>query len=160
MSQAVRSPEDQALEDAAKRIKEAMDLHAIASDHGWAVCHLADGKPMDHTAYPTWQAAVKAARWDRDNFMYLEIQPDGMPLQEAIAVLKFARFVHSQGWRIPDPTFNMPPGMPAQRRDRALMARQLVSGKPLVPEGYALSNLPAERPQPVRRQFRKVSKRG
>lgn len=143
--QDVKSPEDQALEEAAKRLKDEMDLHAIAKSRGWVAFHLADGKPADHVVYERRQDAVKHMRWDRDNFLYLEIQPDGMPLKEGIAVLTWARFVHKMGWRIPDPEFDMPPGMPRTRRDRRLMARQLVSGKPLVPEGFALSNLPSER---------------
>lgn len=143
--QAVKSPEDQALEDAAKRVKDEVDMHAVLGKRGWAAFALADGRPADHVAYERRQDAVRHMRWDRDDYLYLEIQPDGMPLREAVAVLKYARLVHAMGWRIPGPEFDMPPGMPAQPRDRLLMARQLASGCPLVPEGFALSNLPAER---------------
>jgi hypothetical protein len=150
--------------DAAKRIKDEADMHALAGAHGYFVVALADGRPLDHTAYETWADAVRAAKHDRDRHLFLEIQPDGMPsAREAEAVLQWARFCHDQGWRIPSPDWDGGPlasSMPHQPRDRHLMARQLVAGKPLLPEGFAMSNLPSERPQPVRRQFRKVRKHG
>jgi len=162
--QAVKSPEDQALEDAARRVKAEADMHALAGARGWFVVALADGRPLDHTAYETWGDAVRAARWDRDRYLFLEIQPGGMPeAREAEAVLKWGRFCHDQGYRIPSPDWDAGPlasSMPLRPADRRLMARQLASGRALLPEGLAMSNLPSERPQPVRRQFRKVPKRG
>lgn len=127
------------------RIKDEMDMHAVLKQTGhWVAFHLADGKPLDHAAYPTWNDAVKAAKWDRDNMMYLEVQPDGMPYREAAAVLKFARFIHDQGHRIPDPDWadyeaSVMPRMP---HDRLLAARQLATGKPLYPDHVSYGNLP------------------
>jgi hypothetical protein len=143
----VQAPPDPQLADAAKRVKDEMDLHAVAGDRGWAVFALADGKPLDHTAYDSWKAAVKAAKWDRDRYFFLEVQPDGMPEREAVAVIRYARLCHDLGGRVPPPddVHLFPPGMPLQPLDRLRMARQLASGKPLVPAGFAMSNHPAER---------------
>lgn len=154
---------DPELLDAGKRISDEMTMHALAGSYGWAVFALADGRPLDHTAYETWAHAVKAAKLDRDRYIFLEIQPGGMEPREGQAALTYARALHAAGFRIPSPDWEAGPlasSMPHQPRDRRLMARQLISGKPLLPEGFAMSNLPSERPQPVRRQFRKVSKRG
>ena len=74
-----------------------MDMHAIAGASGYVAFALADGRALDHTAYPEWSDAVKAAKWDRDNYMFIEIQPDGMPYAEADAVLKYARLIHQLG---------------------------------------------------------------
>lgn len=140
---------DPSLLDAAKRIKDEMDLHALAGVSGWAVFALADGRPLDHTAYESWRAAVKGAKWDRDNYLFLEIQPDGMPsVREAQAVLQYARLIHKLGYRIPSPDWDAGPlasSMPHNPRDRAVMGRQLATGRPLVPQGFAMSNLPSER---------------
>jgi hypothetical protein len=129
--------------DEAKRIADEMSMHAVAGSRGWAVFALSDGSPLDHTAYPTWNRAVKAAKWDRDNYMFAEIPPDGMPPSHAQAILKYARFMHSQGWRIPNPDWEhgQATSMPYQPWDRARMAKQLVSGKPLDVRGY--SNVPS-----------------
>jgi hypothetical protein len=132
--------------DDAKRVADEMTLHAVAGSHGFAVFRLSDGRPMDHTAYDSWSAAVKGAKWDRDNYMYLEIQPDGMTLREGQAVLDYARIVSKMGFRIPSPDWadHQAMSMPYQKRDRMKMARQLASGKPLYPEGWVASNLPSE----------------
>lgn len=126
------------------RVKDTMDLHAVAKAKGWAVFALADGTPLDNTPYPTWNDAVKAAKWDRDNYMYLEIQPDGMPYREANAVLTYARIVHKMGHRIPDPDWvdYEASVMPRTPHDRKRAASQLVSGKPLIPDGIPYGNLP------------------
>jgi hypothetical protein len=131
--------------DAGNRIKYAMDLHAVAGSYGWASFKLEDGS-SDNTAYDSWSAAVKAKNWDRDNYMYLEIQPGGMAsVEEAKAVLNYARVIHNLGHRIPSPDWEhyQAMSMPTQSWDRARMAKQLASGKPLDPNGY--SNLPSER---------------
>lgn len=129
--------------DDVRRVKDEMDMHAVAGARGWVAFHLADGRPLDHTAYPVRILAVKAAKWDRDNYMYAEIQPDGMPYREASAVLKYARSLHEAGWRIPDPEFDYDASMPRTAADRKRMARQLVSGKPLSPQ-HITTNLPSE----------------
>lgn len=133
--------------DAAKRIKYEMDLHAVAGSGGcWLAFKLNDGSSPDHTAYESWSEAVAAQKWDRDNYMYLEIPPDGMPdINDAKACLTYARTVHSLGHRIPSPDWEhyQAMSMPYAPWDRARMAKQLASGKPLDERGY--SNLPAER---------------
>lgn len=131
--------------DAASRIKYDMDMHAVAGSRGWAAFSLEDGS-SDHTAYDTWSDAVRIKNWDRDNYMYLEIQPDGMPdVEDAKACLKYARTIRQLGHRIPSPDWEhyQSMSMPYAPWDRARMAKQLASGKPLDPRGY--SNLPAER---------------
>jgi hypothetical protein len=143
--------------DAAKRVKDELDMHAVAGARGWVVFALADGTPLDHTAYDSWNAAVKAAKWNRDRYIFAEIQPDGCPShREAAAIIHYARTLSRAGFRIPSPDWEAGPlaaSMPHQPADRRRMIRQLVSGRPLVPEGYATSNLPAERGIPA--AFRK-----
>jgi hypothetical protein len=132
--------------DDVKRVKDEMDMHAVAGSYGYVVIALADGKPLDHAAYPTWGEAVRAAKWDRDNYMFLEIQPDGMPYREAQAVLKYARTIHQLGHRIPSPEWAAGPlvaSMPDKPWDRKRMMKQLKSGKPLDPIGY--SNFPVKK---------------
>jgi hypothetical protein len=131
-----------------KRIKDEFDLHAVAGDSGWVVIALADGHPLDHVAYPSWGDACKAAKWNRDNYMFLELTPDGCPsYRHAAAPLHYARTLHRGGYRVPAPDWHAGPlaaSMPLQRFDRARMAKQLTSGRPLVPAGFAMSNLPSE----------------
>jgi hypothetical protein len=139
--------------DCAKRVKDELDMHAVAGARGWVVFALADGTPLDHTAYPSWNDAVRAAKWNRDRYIFVEIQPDGCPsYREAAAVIHYARTLSRAGFRIPSPDWEAGPlaaSMPHQPADRARMVRQLVSGRPLVPGGYAMSNLPAERHLPA-----------
>lgn len=116
--------------DDAKRIADAMTLHSIAGNAGrWASFRMSDGREVHaHTAYATRREAVRFANWDRDTTVYLEIAPDGMQPKEAQAFLNFARFLHSQGWRLPDPDFDFDGGMPAFPWDQRAMARHLISG--------------------------------
>jgi hypothetical protein len=136
---------DMSFRDACSRIKSAMDMHAVAGSSGYAAFKLEDGS-TDNVAYETWNDAVRHQRWDRDNYMYLEITPDGMhSLLEAAAPLDFARFLRQQGMRIPSPEWvdHQAMSMPYQPWDRQRMARQLIAGKPLDPNGY--SNIPSIR---------------
>jgi hypothetical protein len=131
--------------DEVKRIADEMDLHAYAGSYGWAVFALADGKPLDHTPYPTWNDAVRASKWDRDNYMYVEIRPDGMPPKEASAILDYARTMHKMGYRIPSPDWeagSMTSSMPDTPSDRMRMLRQMASGKPILPDDVPYGNLP------------------
>lgn len=116
--------------DAARRIADAMTLFAIAGLAGrWASFRMDDGNEVHRNAsYATRIEAVKAARWDRDTTVYLEIQPDGMQPAEAQAFLDYARFLHAQGWRLPDPEFDFDGGMPAFAHDQRATARHLISG--------------------------------
>ena len=130
--------------DEVKRVKDEMDMHAELKQRGWVVFALIDGKPLDHAVYPTWNDAVKAAKWDRDRYMFLEVQPDGMTYKEAHAVLDFARKLYDGGYRIPNPEWDahMASTMPLQKHDRKRMLRQLTSGKPLLPSDVPYGNLP------------------
>jgi hypothetical protein len=113
--------------DDAKRISSEMTMHSLAGAAGhWACFKLQDGTPAGHTAYPTRIEAALAMRWDRDNVIYLQITPDGMQPKEADAFLKYARFLHDQGWRMPSPDFDYDAGTPALKSDRLLMARHLL----------------------------------
>jgi len=121
-----------------------MDMHALLKQRGWVAFKLEDGSALDHACYPTWNEAVKAAKWDRDRFFYLEVQPDGMPYKEASAVLDFARKLYAGGYRIPNPewTDHMASTMPLQPHDRKRALRQLISGKPLLSPDIPYGNLP------------------
>jgi len=119
---------DKPYSDAARRIADEMTLHAIAKSEGWVAFRLSDGSPLDHAVYERRIDAVKAAGWDRDRFIYLEVQPDGMPLKEAQAVLDFARTLHDAGFRIPSPEFEFDPTMPLLPADRRRTIRHLASG--------------------------------
>ena len=127
------------------RVADEMTMHAVAGMHGWVAFSMADGTPLDHAAYPTWGEAVKAARWNRDNYMFLEIQPDGMPYNEARAVLEYFRGMSKMGYRIPSPDWEAGPlasSMPMQPADRKKMMRQLARGKPIYPDYVPYTNLP------------------
>lgn len=130
--------------DDVKRVFNAMNMHAVAGSYGWVAFSMADGKPLDNTAYPTWNDAVRAAKWDRDNYMFLEIQPDGMTPREAKACLDYARTLSKAGFRIPSPDWEHGQAMsrPYQKRDRKQMIRQLVSGTPIYPQHVPYGNLP------------------
>ena len=116
----------------ARRIADAMTLHSIAGNAGrWASFRMATGDEVHrHAAYGSRIEAVRFAGWDRDTTVYLEISPDGMEPKEAQAFLCYARFLHAQGWRLPDPGFDFDGGMPQFAWDKAAMARQLIGGKP------------------------------
>jgi hypothetical protein len=126
------------------RISEEMTLHTLAGSAGcWAAFNLADGRPKDHTAYPTWHEAVAyAGRWDRDETIYLLVQPDGMAPREAESFLKYARFLHDAGFRLPPPDSaafgycsQLGSGLPQLQSDRYKMARHLISGGDEFPGG-------------------------
>jgi hypothetical protein len=115
--------------DDARRVADEMSLHAVARARGWAVFRLRDGRPADHVAYPRREDAVRAMGWNRDDYLYLEIRPDGMPdPAEAQAVLGFARALHKAGFRLPSPDFDFTPVMPAFAHDRVRTIRHLATG--------------------------------
>jgi hypothetical protein len=119
--------------DASKRIAEAMTLAYLAGDAGqWMAFRLADGtSPDGHTTYDRWVECVRFQRWDRDRFVYLQVEPPGMEPREAGAFFKYARFLSSQGWRLPPPDeFDYPDvsACPEFKADRLAMARHLISG--------------------------------
>lgn len=108
--------------DEAKRISHVMNIHAVAKSEGWAAFKLSDGS-SDNTPYPTRIDAVRAMKWDRDNYVYLEIAPDGMHPKAAQAFLGYARWLHDQGWRLPNPDFDYDPTMPMHSWDQKKTAR-------------------------------------
>jgi hypothetical protein len=131
--------------DDVKRVCDAMNLHAVAKSRGWLAFSMADGKPLDgNDCYETWNDAVRAAKWDRDNYMFLEVQPSGMQPEEAHACLTYARTLSKAGFRIPSPDWEhgQAMSMPVQPADRKTMLRQLVRGTPIYPEDIPYSNLP------------------
>jgi hypothetical protein len=91
--------------DDVKRISDAMNLHAVCGKSmKWVAYALADGSsPDSHTTYDTREEAVLYRRWDRDNYFYLQVQPDGMSLEAADGFLRYARMLHDNGYRLPDP---------------------------------------------------------
>jgi hypothetical protein len=135
------------LDDAASRIKDAMGMHAVAGSFGWVAFALSDGtSPDGNTVYPSWASAVYAQRWNRDNFVYIEIQPGGMPVREAAAFLSYRRKLVAAGYRVnPDnPNMGAFEVLPMQKRDRRAMASQLLAGRPMYPDGFVSSNDPSE----------------
>lgn len=119
------------------RIADEMTMHTLAGSAGrWAAFRLSDGTPKDHTAYETWGDAVRyAGRWDRDETIYLLVHPDGMQPREAASFLKYARFLHDGGHRLPPPDTEafsycsqLGSGLPQLKSDRYKMARHLISG--------------------------------
>jgi hypothetical protein len=90
--------------DAARRMADTMNLHAVARSRGWAVFALADGRSPDNTAYESIGDAYRAMRWDRDNYLYLQIPAGGVnDPAEMQACLDYARTLHKMGARMPDP---------------------------------------------------------
>ena len=134
--------------DPVRRVKDEMDMHAVAGGFGYAVFSLQTGKPLSHNAFPSRAAARRnAEKKTSDHLLILEIQPDGMTFREAEAVLHYERTLVSRGVRTPD-EFETEENsgmlsMPRTAHDRARMIQQLVSGRPLMPEGMPYGNLPS-----------------
>jgi hypothetical protein len=134
--------------DPVRRIKDEMDLHAVAGGSGYCAFNLQTGKPMSRgNSFPSRAAARRnAEKKTMDHLLILEIQPDGMPYKEANAVLQYERTLISAGVRTPD-EFETEENsgllsMPRTTYDRRRMRQQLVSGRPLMPEGMPYGNLP------------------
>lgn len=90
--------------DAARRMADTMNLHAVCKSRGWAVFALADGRSPDTTAYEDIGEAYRAMRWDRDNYLYLQIPAGGVnDPAEMQGCLDYARTLHEHGYRLPDP---------------------------------------------------------
>jgi hypothetical protein len=134
--------------DPVLRVKDAMDLHAVAKGRGYVAFSLQDGTPLSgNNAYPSRALARKyAEKHTSDHLLILEIQPDGMSYREAEAVLKYERTLISAGFRTPDTMETEENSgmlsMPRTKYDRKRMVKQLLSGRPLLPEGMPYGNLP------------------
>jgi hypothetical protein len=96
--------------DAAKRVSDAVNLHMLASDAGWAwenvrgqfmAFRLEDGR-SDGTLYPTKLDAVRH-QYDEFTCMYLKLHAGGMSVCEAEIMLKIHRQAYSNGFRLADP---------------------------------------------------------
>ena len=89
--------------DDARRMADAMNLHAVAKSKGWAVFALLDGR-SDNTAYETLDDAHRSTKWRRDDYLYLEIPAGGVnDPAEMQACLDYGRALHKAGYRLPDP---------------------------------------------------------
>jgi hypothetical protein len=112
----------------AQRMADTVTLMAIAGSAGmWAAFSLSDGRSPDNTPYPSRTEAVMYQRWDRDNFFYCLIPPDGMHPQDAQACLNYARTLHTQGFRLPDPeNLDKIPTMPLTTLDQRAQIRALI----------------------------------
>lgn len=138
--------------DPVLRIKDEMDLHAVAmmagSDiRGYAVFSMQDGRPITHDLYPSRREARRIAeKITTDFLLILEASPDGMPYNEADAVLRYERTLNNMGVRSPDSLESAENSgllsMPRSRHDRRRMAKQLRSGKSLYPDNISYGNLP------------------
>jgi hypothetical protein len=133
----MQAPAVPAVSDAARRIADAMTLHTLAGQAGmWASFRMSDGTEVHRgAAYAIREDAVKAAGWNRDTTVYLEIQADGMPVEAAQACLDFQRQLHDAGFRLPDPTFHFDISRPMFPWDRRKMIRHLASGGRAYPKG-------------------------
>lgn len=139
--------------DPVLRVKDAMDIHAVAmqegvTEGGYAVFALTDGKELGNQLYPSRAAARRdGQKKTSDHLLILEAQPDGMPFNEAAAVLKYERTLVSMGVRTPDVFEDEENSgllsMPRNRFDRRRMAAQLRKGKALLPDGVPYGNLPS-----------------
>jgi hypothetical protein len=121
--------------EAAARMADVMNLHAVVKSRGWAVFALADGT-SDNVPYQDISDAYRAKKWDRDNFLYLQIPMGGVnDPAEMQACLDYARALHKAGYRLPDPRdFHAPDRHfpvhehPVMRRDWARQIRELTRG--------------------------------
>lgn len=135
--------------DPVRRIKDFMDMHAVGGGSGYVAFSLQTGKPYSgHNTFPSRGAARRnAEKKTRDHLLILEIQPDGMTYREADACLRYERTLVSAGYRSPDSLETEENSgvlsMPRTKFDRQRMARQLLSGRPLLPEGMPYGNLPS-----------------
>jgi len=135
--------------DPVLRIKDEMDLHAVAGGSGYCAFNLQTGKPMSRgNTFPSRGAARRnAEKRTRDHLLILEVQPDGMSYREADACLRYERTLIAAGVRTPD-QFETEENsgmlsMPRTKFDQERMIKQLVSGKSLYPADTSYSNLPA-----------------
>jgi hypothetical protein len=88
--------------DDARRMADCMSLHAVAKSKGWAVFALADGR-SDNVPYESLNAAYRSKKWDRDNYVYLQISPNHCDPAIMQGFLDYARMLHDAGARMPDP---------------------------------------------------------
>jgi hypothetical protein len=129
-------------------VKDAMDMHAFGKGTGYVAFSLQTGKPLTSSGAPSRAAARKRAeKYSTDMLLILEIQPDGMTYREASACLTYERVLASRGVRTPDALESEENSgllsMPRTAGDRERMSSQLVSGRPLLPDGVPYANVPA-----------------
>jgi len=143
--------------DPVKRVKDEMDFHAVAimaggsglseQGYGYAVFSMQDGRPITHDTYPSRGEGRRICeKLTTDFLLILQVSPDGMPYNEANAVLCYERALNNMGVQSPDALETEQNSgllsMPRNRHDRRAMAAQLKSGKPLYPEDVTYGNLP------------------
>lgn len=134
--------------DDVKRVKDTMDVHAVGGSAGqYAVFSLQTGTPVVMDVFPSRRDARRIASMrTTDALLILQVAPDGMPYNEAAACLKYERALWSSGFRTPDSMESEEnSGMlsiPRTKGDRKRMAAQLISGKPMLPDGLPYGNLP------------------
>jgi hypothetical protein len=96
------------ISDAAKMISDKYNTHRLAMGLAaigqWFVVRLADGTSPDaDTLYASKEAAVYHMGARSYEMAYVRIKPSSMSWQEAQAFLNYARKLHRNGWRMPDP---------------------------------------------------------
>lgn len=140
------------IQQAAMHVKGAMDMHALAGSAGqYCVFSLEDGRPVTNDTYPARGIARQyAERKTSGALLILQVAPDGIPLKEAEACLKFERALWKGGYRTPDYDWESMNSalleMPRMDHDKRRMARQLISGKPLCTPEETYGNTPFLRP--------------
>jgi hypothetical protein len=115
------------IEDAAKRISDAVNLAALAGDIGkWMAFRLNTGT-TDHTLYDSRAAAVEKQLWP-EHMCFIQVMPGGMQPKEAQAYLLYWRALHDNGGRFRDADFTMPP-MPLIKTDQIRQIQKLIRGR-------------------------------
>jgi hypothetical protein len=94
---------DSSLDDAAKRLSDAVTLHMLATNNSaagsWIAARLSDGG----TNGDVYETREQAIRHNPDYHCYLLIPPDGMGIQAASIFLRFNRVLFKNGMRMPEP---------------------------------------------------------
>lgn len=147
--------------DPVRRVKDEMDLHSVAimaggielsanSTYPYAVFSMQDGRPISHDTYPSRAEGRRICeKLTTDFLLILQVSPDGMPYNEADAVLRYERSLNTMGVQSPDSLETEENSgvlsMPRNRHDRRAMAAQLKKGKALYPDHVTYGNLPSLR---------------
>lgn len=99
-------PEGGGHTDAAKRIRDTVNLHMVANRDNsrgcFIACALADGS-SDGVLYPTRRAAVIHQHHDEQWYLYIRIMGHSMTICQAESLLYMHRLAYDNGFRMADP---------------------------------------------------------
>jgi hypothetical protein len=109
--------------DAAKRLSDLMNLHAVFGSTGkWVAIRLSDGG-SDGVTYDTRDDAV-SHQFHESLCAYAKVLPGGMQLREAEEFLSAFRAVYDAGMRVHGPEDHVP-ALPIRKESVASMLRSL-----------------------------------